>query len=47
MMLILLVFFIATENQGIGTGELDFVSCFFILLVKAVDPSTSPQKNKI
>ena len=36
MMLMLLVFFIATDMKIKVLGELDFVSCFFILLVKAV-----------
>ena len=36
MMFMLLVFFIATDMKIKVLGELDFVSCFFILLVKAV-----------
>ena len=46
MMLMLLVFFIATDMKIKVLGELDFVSCFFILLVKAVTLRRLLKKTK-
>ena len=46
MMLMLLVFFIATDMKITVLGELDFVSCFFILLVKAVTLRPLLKKTK-
>ena len=45
-MLMLLVFFIATDMKITVLGELDFVSCFFILLVKAVTLRPLLKKTK-
>ena len=42
----LLVFFIATDMKIKVLGELDFVSCFFILLVKAVTLRRLLKKTK-
>ena len=41
------IFIYATDMKIKVLGELDFVSCFFIIASKAVNLSTSPQKNKI
>lgn len=46
MMFMLLVFFIATDMKIKVLGELDFVSCFFILLVKAVTLRRLLKKTK-
>ena len=46
MMLMLLVFFIATDMKITVLGELDFVSCFFILLAKAVTLRPLLKKTK-
>ena len=46
MMLMLLVFFITTDMKIKVLGELDFVSCFFILLVKAVTLRPLLKKTK-
>ena len=44
MMLMVLVFFLATDMKIKVLGELDFVSCFFI--AKPIIPLTSHQKKQ-